>query len=82
MNVKDIPITEVIFQINGLPYIVSEDPAEKGDVIIDIRDYTWGTHNGEFGGRIAHKSDGVGGFSSIVEGVLKQFVRKLVIKTV
>lgn len=82
-EIKSIPIDTIIFRINELPYVVSNDPPERDDVIIDIRDYTWGVHGGEFGGRIAHKSDGGRtGFTAVVEGVEKQYIRKLVIKTI
>jgi hypothetical protein len=75
MDIKDQPINKIIFLINELPYIISNDPPIKGNVVIDIRNYTWGVHDGEFAGRICVRCDWV------VEGCLPQHVKKLVLMT-
>lgn len=87
MNLEQLlngkPVEKLILRINNLPYIISEEEPQKGDVIFDIRDCTCGVHDGVFGNIITFKCDGGNtGLNAVIEGVQKQYVKKLVIMTV
>ena len=80
-NILEVPYTQIRFRINGDGYKVKcysfwkfkYYPKPKfGDFVLDIRDYSYGVHDGEFAGRIAVK-DG-----RITEGVEVKYCRKLV----
>lgn len=61
-----------LFFIDGVLYWVSDDPPQRGDLVLDTKDLSYGVHDGEFAGRIAVRHNWV------VGGVFPEFVRKLI----
>lgn len=74
MNIKDVPIDKVVFRIDGIPYMVSEDKPQKGDRVLDLDDYAHGIHDGERAGFISVRD----GWA--ICGVRPDRVKKLVTK--
>ena len=73
--IKELLEPNARFRIDNILYKISEETSQKGDLVIDLKDCTFGTHDGLFGNRIAVKCN------NVIEGVEPRFIRKLVICT-
>jgi len=74
--IEEAGSNEIRFRINELDYVISDNPPIKGDTVIDIRNLSYGVHDGIAGKYICVRD------SFVVEGCEPKFIKKLILKTI